>query len=225
MRGILRLFACIALGASLARAAPPQPIAGYGGLHFGVRAAESLRELSGSRLDRELCTLRERGLVVGRAGERCERVVGRTHVGYLPFDVEVFYASTTGRAVRIRLALADTEQWSAVSYHGVLRDLERSFGPAQPVLALGTTFEGLCAALVHRARLGEPLDPATLVPPHCDEAHAIDGLGGRIVVSRCIREACPGSWNLRTEAVSGLVGLRSLDVELVAARAPGEPAR
>lgn len=223
MRRVASRLAWIVLGASPALAAPPLAVEGHGEVHFGVRAPETLREMPGSRIDGELCALRERGLAVGRPGERCERVVGRTHLGYLPFDVEVYYSKLTFRAVRIRLALADLEQWSERSYEGVLREFERIYGPSETVLPLGTTFENYCAEQVRRARRGDEIDRAGLVPPRCEQADGIDGVGGRIVLSRCIREACPGSSNLLPAAVSGLVGLRSLDVELVAARAPGEP--
>jgi hypothetical protein len=212
-----------ALGfAGAAASDPPRTIEGFADLHFGVRAPETLRELAGSRVDLELCALREAGHSAGRSLEACERVTGRTHIGYLPFDVEVYYSKHSRRATRIRLALSDTEQWSARSYESVLRTLEASHGRAEPFLPLGKTFEGYCEEHLRLARLGTLGDLAALVPPRCSEAHRIEAPGGRITISRCVRERCPGAALLLPVSTGGLVGMRSLDVEVQAALAPGE---
>ena len=182
-----------------------------------------LRALPGGRTDAELCDPRVRELV--RVGERCERVEGQVHVGYLPFDAEIHFAQATGRAVRIRLVLRDLDQWSRKAYDEVLRGVERIYCRAAPFLPLGASFEDHCAAQIRRARLGEPIEPSALVPPHCEVAHAIEGKGGRIALELCVREPCPGSANLLTPAALGVAGRRVLDIEATAARAPGEPIR
>jgi hypothetical protein len=211
------------LGGAIASVAGPRPIDGWEDIHFGLRPAEILAVLPGGRLSTELCDPRLERSGAVRSGERCERVEAQRFVGYLPFDVAVHFSRATGRAVRIRLVLRDDDQWSRKSYDALLRNLEKVYGPAHVFLPLGAVYEDYCAVQVRRVVLGEAPPTSLLVPPHCQAADAIEGRGGRISIVLCVRETCPRAAGYLPRDAAGVAGARSLEIELIATRAPGEP--
>ena len=174
-------------------------------------------------MNRVLCELRAQDPDLGRSDEKCERVEGELRIGYVPFHAEIAFSRATGRAHRIHLRLRDPDQWGSATYGLVRRELEARHGPASPVLPLGASFETYCAEQVRDLRRGNAVPQQALVPPRCEEAHRIEGRGGRISLQRCIREVCPGAAGRLSAAAQGVVGLRTLDVEYTAERAPGEP--
>jgi hypothetical protein len=109
IRAVVRTLLAAATWSAPAAAGPPRAIDGWEELHFGLRPPDVLRALPGGSTNLDLCDPRVRRIGLGRSGERCERVEGRVHVGYLPFDASVYFSRATGRAVRIRLVLPRCE--------------------------------------------------------------------------------------------------------------------